>query len=105
PAIRMAREALPRLEGLDRPDLVARAFDVIGGSRPHPGAEGGLEDQRRASEIARDGRALFELNAATNNLGVSSIRLGRLREFEDNLEAWRQVFEEIGGTAWNRAWF
>jgi class 3 adenylate cyclase/tetratricopeptide (TPR) repeat protein len=105
PAIRMAREALPRLEGLDRPDLAARAFDVIGVSRMHQGDESGLEDQRRAIEIARDGHAIFELHAATNNLGVSSIRLGRLREFEDNLEAWRQVIEEIGGTAWNRAWF
>jgi tetratricopeptide (TPR) repeat protein len=104
PAIRMAREALTRFEGLDRPDLRARAFDVIGTSRTGQGDEGGLEDQRRATEIAREGRALFELHASINNRGASLVRLGQLREFDQTVEEWRRVFEEIGGTAWNRAW-
>jgi tetratricopeptide (TPR) repeat protein len=103
-AINMAREALSRIEGLDRPDLRARAFDVIGSSRVSGGDEGGLDDQRRAIEIARDGRALWELHHAHNNLAVSYLRLGRLDESEKLLKDWAGDFEEFGGTHYNRAW-
>jgi class 3 adenylate cyclase len=103
-AIRMAREALSRIEGLDRPDLRARAFDVIGSSRVGGGDEGGLEDERRAIEIARDGRALWELHHALNNLAVANVRLGRLHESEKLLEEWATTFEEVGGTHYNRSW-
>ena len=103
-AIRMAREALSRIEGLDRPDLRARAFDVIGSSRAGSGDEGGLEDERQAIEIARDGRALWELHHALNNLAVANVRLGRLRESEKLLQEWATTFEEFGGTHYNRTW-
>lgn len=99
-----AREALPRIEGLDRPDLRARAFDVLGASRVGID-DGGLDDQRRSIEIAREGRAMWELHHAINNRGSSLIELGLLREFEQNLGDWRGVFAEMGGSADNRAWF
>ena len=105
PALRMAREALSRIEGLDRPDLRARAFDVIGSSRVSIGDEGGLDDQRRAIEIAREGRAMWELHHAHNNLGVAFVRLGRLNDYEQLVHDWRMTFDEVGGTHYNRSWF
>jgi class 3 adenylate cyclase/tetratricopeptide (TPR) repeat protein len=105
PAIRLAREALGRIEGLDRPDLHARAFDVIGVSRVSLGDEQGIDDQRRAIEIARTGRAIWELHHAMNNRGVSLVEFGFLRALEQNLEERRQAWKEIGGTADTRAWF
>jgi len=105
PAIRTAREALGRLEGVERADLRARALDVIGVSRVAAGDEGGLADQRRAIEIAREGRAIWELHHATNNLGYSLGTLGRLGDVEQVLEEWQRAFDEIGGTQYNDAWF
>jgi tetratricopeptide (TPR) repeat protein len=105
PAIEMARGALVRLEGVERADLRARALDVIGVSRVSSGDENGLVDQRRAIEIAREGRALWELHHATNNLGYSLGSLGRLREFEELLEGWQRVFDEVGATYYHRPWF
>jgi class 3 adenylate cyclase len=103
-AMEMAREALSRIEGLDRPDLRARAFDIIGSSRIANGDEGGLEDSRRAIQIAHEGRALWELHHAINNLEVSQVRLGRLDESEKLLQQWSATFEEVGGTHYNRSW-
>ncbi|MFI5282039.1 MAG: ATP-binding protein [Candidatus Dormibacterales bacterium] len=103
-AIRLAREALSRIEGLDRPDLRARALDVIGSSRTNAGDQGGLEDERRAIEVAREGRALWELHHALNNLGVAYLRLGRLGESDKVLQEWEKTFDEVGGTHYNRAW-
>jgi class 3 adenylate cyclase/tetratricopeptide (TPR) repeat protein len=104
-AIAAAREALPRLDSLDRPDLRARALDVIGSSRSGNGDERGLDDQRRAIEIARKGRALWELHHAVNNLVVAEVRFGRLHEMDELLEEWRTILEDTGGTHYNRSWF
>ena len=101
----MARKALARLDGVDRGDLRARAFDVIGVSRVMAGDEDGLSDQRRAIEIGRESRALWEVHHATNNLGYSMLSLGRLEEFETLLEEWRGTFEEVGGTHYSQMWF
>jgi tetratricopeptide (TPR) repeat protein len=104
-ALRFAREALPRTEGLDRPDLRARVFDIIGVSRVGLGDEGGVDDQRRAIEIAREGRAIWELHHGFNNRGSLQMMLGLVAAFEANLEEWRRIFDEVPGTAHNRAWF
>jgi tetratricopeptide (TPR) repeat protein len=102
PAIRMAREALSKIDGLDRPDLRSRALGVIGSSRVSTGDEGGLEDQRRSIQIAREGRALWELHHGHNNLAVSYVRLGRLEESEKLLQEWASTIEEVGGTQYAR---
>jgi hypothetical protein len=104
-AIRSAREALDRMQGVDRPDLRARAFDVIGVSRVGLGDEGGMDDQQRAVEFAREGRAIWELHHAINNRGAVQMQLGLVKAFERNLEHWRSTFEELPGTAHNRDWF
>jgi class 3 adenylate cyclase len=104
-AIRLAREALGRMEGLDRPDLHARAFDVIGVSRVGLGEEAGMDDQRRAIEIAREGRAIWELHHAMNNHGSSLTLLGLLDALDQNLEERSRAWQEIGGTADTRLWF
>lgn len=103
-AIALAREALGHIDGLDRPDLRARAFDLIGTSRVTRGDEGGLDDQRRAIEIAREGRAIWELQTAMNNHGVSWIELGFLDVLEQNVNERRRVSAEIGSTAGTNAW-
>jgi class 3 adenylate cyclase/tetratricopeptide (TPR) repeat protein len=103
-AIRMAQEALSRIEKLDRPDLRARSFDVIGTSRVSLGDANGLADQRLAIEIARECRALWEMHHATNNLGVSLLMLGRLREMAELQAAWEVSFDEVGGTHYSRVW-
>jgi tetratricopeptide (TPR) repeat protein len=97
-AIRLARQALGRMGGLDRPDLRARVFGVIGTSRVMLGDERGIDDERRAVEIAREGRAVFELDRALHNHGGSLVTLGRLKQLEENLEERRRSFEEFGGT-------
>ena len=104
PAMRLAREALSRIEGVDRPDLRARALDVIGSCRISIGDEGGLDDERTAIEIAREGRSIWELNHAFNNLCVANVRLGRLDESEKVLHEWQSNFEVIGGTHYSRLW-
>jgi hypothetical protein len=65
-AVAAASEALPHVQWLDRPDLHARALDVIGSSRAGQGELEALADQRRAIEIAREGRAIWELHHAIN---------------------------------------
>jgi hypothetical protein len=104
-AIRMASQALTLVEGLDRPDLHARALDVIGASRVELGDERGIDDERHAIEIARESRALWELHAAMHNLGCSMVSLGRLREYEELLAERRAAFDELGGTSQSRTWF
>jgi class 3 adenylate cyclase/tetratricopeptide (TPR) repeat protein len=99
-AIGLAREALVRVEGVERPELRARLLDVIGTSRVAQGDEGGIEDQRRAVEAAREGRAIFELHTAINNLGVSMARLGRLRDAEETAAERRAIINELGVTAY-----
>jgi class 3 adenylate cyclase/tetratricopeptide (TPR) repeat protein len=103
-AIRLARDALARLKETDRPDLRARAFDVIGCSRVARGDEHGIDDQRRAIEIAREGRALWEFHHAINNLAYSKAVMGRLYEHDELLADWRRAFDEVGGLAYNREW-
>jgi tetratricopeptide (TPR) repeat protein len=100
-AIRLAQEALDRVEELGRPELRARLFSVIGTCRVALGDDDGIYDERRAIEIARTGRAIFELDRAMNNHQGSLVQLGRLKELDDNLEEWRRTFEEVRG---NRAW-
>jgi tetratricopeptide (TPR) repeat protein len=104
-AIELAQEGRGRLGEGERPDLRARSFDVMGCSRVSLGDEGGLEDQRRAIEIAREGRAIWEFHHATNNLAVSLLNLGRVREAGELNETWERGFSEIGGTAYSRQWF
>jgi tetratricopeptide (TPR) repeat protein len=69
------------------------------------GDEQGIDDQRRAIEIARKGRAIWELHHAMNNHGVTLVQLGLVRACEQNLQERRQAWNEIGGTADTRAWF
>jgi tetratricopeptide (TPR) repeat protein len=104
-AIGLAREALGRIEGAEYPELRARAFDLIGTCRVAQGEEDGMKDQRRAIEIARDGGAVFQLATAQNNLGVSIVELGLLKQFDQNLEERRETIEQRGSTAGTRAWF
>jgi tetratricopeptide (TPR) repeat protein len=104
-AIASATEALSRLEQLDRPDLRARALDIIGSSRCGLGQLDGLEDQRRAIEVARDGRAVWELHHAINNSCVSCIQFGRLAAATELQSEWESVFDSIGATRYNRDWF
>jgi class 3 adenylate cyclase/tetratricopeptide (TPR) repeat protein len=104
-AIAMAREALTKMEGVDRPDLLARIFDIIGTSRVGQGDAAGLDDSRRAIEIARVGRATWEFHHAFNNLGVGLMLMARVREADALHEQWRKGFEEIPATASARAWF
>jgi class 3 adenylate cyclase/tetratricopeptide (TPR) repeat protein len=103
-AIQLAREALSRLEGSARPDLRARAFDIIGTSRAALGDESGREDQQSAVRIARDGRAIWELHHAINNRIWSEMRFGLLSAYDESLEEWGRVFDEIGSTAYHRPW-
>ncbi|HVS48588.1 MAG TPA: AAA family ATPase [Candidatus Dormibacteraeota bacterium] len=103
-AIGMAREAISRIEGIDRPDLMARCLDVIGSSRVSLGDEGGLADEVKAIEIGRKARALWELHHAYNNLCVSHMRLGRLHDFDRWLKEWRVANDEVGGTHYGRSW-
>jgi tetratricopeptide (TPR) repeat protein len=104
-AIRLAQSALARVEDLDRPDLRARACDLIGTSRIAMGDEGGLEDQRRAIQIAREGHAIWELQTAQNNQHVAMFEQGFLATLDRNLEERRRTFKEIGSTAGTLAWF
>jgi tetratricopeptide (TPR) repeat protein len=103
-AIDLAREALRHIGNLDRPDLRARAFDLIGTCRVSLGDEGGLDDQRQAIEIAREGRVIWELHTAMNNHGVAWVELGFFDVLEQNLEDRRRVSQEIGSTAGTNAW-
>ena len=104
-AVDDATEALRQLEEVDRADLVARSLDVRGTSRCALGDAGGLDDSRRAIEVGRAGRAIWELHHALNNMITSVVQLGRTREVPALLERWRALFDEVGGTHFSRIWF
>jgi hypothetical protein len=63
-----------------------------------------LDDQRRAIEIAREGRVIWELHTAMNNHGVAWMELGFLDALERNVKARRRVSDQIGSTAGTNAW-
>jgi tetratricopeptide (TPR) repeat protein len=104
-AIDIADTALQALKGIDRPDLVARAYDVKGCSRCGLDDKGGLEDQRRAVALAREARSLWEFHHAINNTIVSYTGFGMLREAEALADEWGRLFDEVGGTHFNRLWY
>jgi tetratricopeptide (TPR) repeat protein len=104
-AIATATDALARLEELDRPDLYARALDVIGTSRTGKGDERGMDDQRRAIQIARSNRAVWQMHEVFNNYMFTRGRFGYLRGMDDLLEEWRSLFDEVGGTHYSQTWF
>jgi len=96
---------LPDVERLESPALHARTLDIIGLSRCMLGDESGMDDQWRAVEIARNNRAVRELQLALNNLGVSINHLGRLRELRPLSELRQETFDSFGGSAETRSWF
>jgi class 3 adenylate cyclase/tetratricopeptide (TPR) repeat protein len=104
-AIATATQALAHVEGLGRPELHARALDVRGSSRCGLGDAGGLEDSRKAIEIARAGSAIWEMQTAINNMGNSLYQLGRVSEVGPLLDEWQNVFDEMGGTYESRQWY
>jgi class 3 adenylate cyclase/tetratricopeptide (TPR) repeat protein len=104
-ALALATPELPAIERLGQPDLLARAFDVIGCSRTSLGDESGLDLQYRAIEIARAGRAVYELQVALNNLSSVLTGQGRLRDLRDVLRMRQETFDSFGGSAETRNWF
>ena len=98
-AIRSARAALKRLEGGERPDLRAWAFNVIGVSRVALGDEAGMVEFQRAIEIARAGHAIAELLRALNNRDSCRVRLGLLRELDQGIGERQRTMQEMGSTA------
>jgi tetratricopeptide (TPR) repeat protein len=104
-ALRLAREALPLIDNQERPDLRARTLDIIGTSRVQAGDEGGVEDQLRAHEVAREGGAMWHIHHTLNNYGVSLMTLARIHEMQDLNVRWRRTIEEFGASRNNREWF
>ncbi|MBV9310456.1 MAG: hypothetical protein JOZ73_06480, partial [Solirubrobacterales bacterium] len=101
-AIQSARAALKRLEGRDRADLRAWAFNVIGCSRVNLGDEAGMIEFQRAIEIARAERTIAELLRALNNRDSCRIQLGLLRELDQGVEERQRTMGEMGSTAHSR---
>ena len=104
-ALELASPELPAIERLGQPDLLARVLDVTGTSRTSLGDESGLELQHRAIDIARSGRAIYELQVALNNLTSVLTGAGRLRELRDVLRMRQETFDSFGGSAETRNWF
>jgi class 3 adenylate cyclase/tetratricopeptide (TPR) repeat protein len=104
-AIPLSREALPRIDADARPDLYARALDVIGTSRVQAGDEGGLEDQWRAHDLAREARALYHFHHTLNNILVSLLLVGRLDEADAAMQQWSRDMQELGASTYNREWY
>jgi class 3 adenylate cyclase/tetratricopeptide (TPR) repeat protein len=101
-----ALEQLEQLEQLDRPDLHARALDVLGCSLCSSGElQRGVPLQRQAIEIARKGRALWELHHGINNLLSTYSSWGHLAEMRVLLDEWEETFDRIGGAAYSRVWY
>jgi class 3 adenylate cyclase/tetratricopeptide (TPR) repeat protein len=98
-------EALPLVEQMNRPDLLSRLLDARGGSRVALGDEDGFAEQQRAYEIARDARAIHEMNHTRNNLIVSYMRTGNLKMATQLGEEWADYLREFGGSKYNRLWY
>ena len=104
-AIESATAALAHVQGLDRPDLHARALDVRGTSRCALGDAEGLADSRQAIDIARAGGAIWEMHTALNNMITGATQLGRLSEAAPLIDEWQAAFDEFGGNHHSRQWF
>ena len=97
-AIAFAREALPLTEALARPDLQARALDVIGYSRALSGDLDGLDDSRRAIAVARESSAFSQLLQAEFNLYSAQFVLGRLDAASDAAHMLRRDVQSYATT-------
>jgi tetratricopeptide (TPR) repeat protein len=98
-AIQLARAALERLDGVDRPDLRAWTLNVIGTSRVALGDEGGMADLERAIEIGRQGHAIEDLLVALNNRDECRVRIGVLRQLDQGIAERQRTMQELGSTA------
>jgi tetratricopeptide (TPR) repeat protein len=101
-AIESARAALERLKGLDRPDLSAWAYNVIGTSRVDLGDEAGMIEFKRAIQIAREGHVIVKLLGALNNRDSCRERLGLLRELDQGIDERQRTMQQLGSTALTR---
>ncbi|MDT4918065.1 MAG: hypothetical protein QOH89_2765 [Pseudonocardiales bacterium] len=104
-AVDFATEALRLLGDDGRADLVGRALDARGTSRCALGDPGGLDDSRRAVDIARQGGAVWELHHALNNMLSGVAQYGSASEERAVLNMWKAAFDEVGGTPYNRQWY
>jgi DNA-binding SARP family transcriptional activator/tetratricopeptide (TPR) repeat protein len=102
-AIRLTREALPLTEASQMTDWHIRALDVLGSSRSYSGDLAGLDDSRRAVELARERKAFSRLIVAQLNLHSQHYFLGQLDAASEALRgAHRDVVSY--GTADQRNW-
>ncbi len=104
-AISTIEQALPLVPGVDRPDLLARSYDIRGCSRCALGDKDGLADQQRAIELAKASRSMWEMHHAVNNLSVSYAGFAMLVEAEELLDEWGRLFDELGGTQFSQVWY
>jgi class 3 adenylate cyclase/tetratricopeptide (TPR) repeat protein len=92
---------LPMARSMGLAALESRALNTLGTSRAMLGDPGGMDDLRRAIEVARDARAYEFMHIAMNNLSVTHYRLGLMREYlQQRAEMWDSV--ERVGTSWDR---
>jgi class 3 adenylate cyclase/tetratricopeptide (TPR) repeat protein len=103
-AIDSGREALAMAERLGLDELRAAALNFIGVAREQLGDRGGIEDIERATEIAANASAPYEVARAYNNLASVYRARGELAAHRDAQAECMRISERFGQTVWLR-WY
>jgi hypothetical protein len=102
-ASNLLREALPLTEALAMDELRVRALDVLAWARMYSGDVDGVDDSKRAIELARESHALYRLIVAELNLQGNQFFVGQPAKASEALrQAQRDV--ESYGTVDQRQW-
>ncbi len=95
-ALRLSEETLEAAVELERYDYASHLLNTQGMARVLSGDPEGLEDLRRAIELADDAQSGAFLAPAHNNLAQMLWILGRIEEGADQIVAYREVTRRYG---------
>jgi tetratricopeptide (TPR) repeat protein len=95
-ALRLVEEALGPAERLGRDDYLSSLLNTRGLARANAGQPGGVEDLRRAVEVAERSQEAWSLLQAHNNLAQLLWQTGRIEEGAEQLAAYDRTVERFG---------
>jgi tetratricopeptide (TPR) repeat protein len=95
-ALRLVEEALGPAERLGRDDYLSSLLNTRGRARANAGQPGGVEDLRRAVEVAERSQEAWSLLQAHNNLAQLLWQTGRIEEGAEQLAAYDRTVERFG---------
>jgi class 3 adenylate cyclase/tetratricopeptide (TPR) repeat protein len=101
-AIEAGRQALEMAEELRLDNFRAAALNITGTARAGLGDRAGIDEIKRAAEIASEANAPYEVARAYNNLASMYFTFGELTASREAQATCIRVSERFGQTVWRR---